>query len=160
MLGRGSVNSHRPLVLPARWPPYEMNDLLIYFNRYFLLLSFWYCYYSHKTGVAHKFILMASTLGASSSHTISFFLASPLKPLNQIKPNLAGMVPGWVPFKVVSDSSVLHSSWLLLLKIKISSIVHCCFIIPSPTKLRWDIVMLPSVRPSMDFDQTWYILSP
>ena len=37
------------------------------------------------------------------------------------------MVPGWVPFKIVSDSSALHSRWLLLLKIEISSIVHCCF---------------------------------
>jgi hypothetical protein len=57
------------------------------------------------------------------------FKSSPQKPLNQIKPNLAGMVPGWVPFKIVSDSSALHSRWLLLLKIEISSIVHCCFII-------------------------------
>ena len=40
---------------------------------------------------------------------------------------MAGMVPGWVPFKNVSDSSALHSRWLLLLKIEISSIVHCCF---------------------------------
>ena len=55
------------------------------------------------------------------------FKSSPLKPLNQIKPNLAGMVPGWVPFKIVSDSPALHSSWLLLLKIEISSIVHCRF---------------------------------
>jgi hypothetical protein len=49
--------------------------------------------------------------------------SSPLKHLNQIKPNLAGMVP----FKIVSDSPALHSRWLLLLKIEISSIVHCCF---------------------------------
>jgi hypothetical protein len=55
------------------------------------------------------------------------FKSSPLKPLNQIIPILAGMVPGWVPLKVVSDSPALHSRWLLLLKIKISSIVHCCF---------------------------------
>jgi hypothetical protein len=40
---------------------------------------------------------------------------------------LAGMVPGWVPFKVVSDSPALYSRWLLLLKIEISLIVHCCF---------------------------------
>ena len=46
-----------------------------------------------------------------------------MKPLNQIEPNLAGMVPGWVPFKIVSDSPALHSRWLLLLKIEISSIV-------------------------------------
>ena len=50
-------------------------------------------------------------------------------PLNQIKPNLTGMVIGWVPFKIVSDRPTLHSRWLLLLKIEISSIVHCCFII-------------------------------
>jgi hypothetical protein len=37
------------------------------------------------------------------------------------------MVLGWVPFKIVSDSPALHSRWLLLLKIEISSIVHCCF---------------------------------
>jgi hypothetical protein len=55
------------------------------------------------------------------------FKSTPLKPLNQIKPNLAGMVPGWVPLKIVSDSPALHSKWLLLLKIEISSIVHCCF---------------------------------
>jgi hypothetical protein len=42
------------------------------------------------------------------------------KPLNQIKPNLAGMVSGWVPFKIVSDSPALHSRWLLLLKIEIA----------------------------------------
>ena len=43
-----------------------------------------------------------------------------LKPLNQIKPNLAGMVLGWSPFNVVSDSPALCSKWLLLLKIEIS----------------------------------------
>jgi hypothetical protein len=50
-----------------------------------------------------------------------------IEPLNQIKPNLAGMVPGWVPFKILSDSPALHARWLLLLKLEISSIVHCCF---------------------------------
>jgi hypothetical protein len=44
-----------------------------------------------------------------------------------LKPNLAGMAPGWVPFKFVSDSHALQSRWLLLLKIEISSIVHFCF---------------------------------
>jgi hypothetical protein len=47
--------------------------------------------------------------------------------LNQIKPNLAGMVPGWVPFKIVSGRPALHLRWLLLLKIEISSIANCCF---------------------------------
>jgi hypothetical protein len=42
--------------------------------------------------------------------------------LNQIKPNLAVMVLGWVPFKIVSDSPAFHSRWLLLLKIEISLI--------------------------------------
>jgi hypothetical protein len=31
------------------------------------------------------------------------------------------------PFQNVSDSPALHSRWVLLLKIEISSIVHCCF---------------------------------
>jgi hypothetical protein len=35
--------------------------------------------------------------------------------------NLAGMVLGWSPFKNVSDSPALHSKWLLLLKIDLSS---------------------------------------
>jgi hypothetical protein len=122
------------------------------------------------------------------------FKSSPLKPLNQIKPNLAGMVPGWVPFKIVSDSPALHSRWrlieqfwpfeeisifsngghlgyrtalkdtilkgthpgtiparfgliwfcgfrgedLLLLKIEISAIVHCCFSI-SQNELKFQL---------------------
>jgi hypothetical protein len=40
------------------------------------------------------------------------FKSSPLKLLNKIKANLAGMVPGEVPFKIVSDSPALHSRWL------------------------------------------------
>ena len=55
------------------------------------------------------------------------FKSSPLKLLNQITLNLAGMVPRWVPFKIVSDSPAFHSRWLLLMKIEIPSIVHCCF---------------------------------
>ena len=62
------------------------------------------------------------------SYTFTF-KSSPLKPLNQTKPNLVGMVLGLVAFKIVSDRSALHSRWLLLLKIEISSLVHCCFII-------------------------------
>jgi hypothetical protein len=61
--------------------------------------------------------------GGTTRHKIGSAVSeektSPLKPLNQIKPNLAGMVPGWVPFKIVSDSPALHSRWLLLLKIVI-----------------------------------------
>jgi hypothetical protein len=38
-----------------------------------------------------------------------------------------GMVLGWALFKIVSDSPALHSRWQLLLKIEMSSIVHCCF---------------------------------
>ena len=39
------------------------------------------------------------------------------------------MVPGWVPFKIVSDRPALHSRWLLLLKIEISSNGQNCFIL-------------------------------
>ena len=51
--------------------------------------------------------------------------SSPLKPLNQIKPNLAG----WVPFKIVSVSAVLYPRWLPLLKIEISSNGQNCSIL-------------------------------
>ena len=57
------------------------------------------------------------------------FKSSPLKPLNQIKSNLAVMVSGWVLFKIVSASPALHSIWPLLLKIDISSIGHNCSIV-------------------------------
>jgi hypothetical protein len=39
------------------------------------------------------------------------------------------MVPGWFPFKIVSDSPALHSRWPLLLKIEISSNGQNCSIL-------------------------------
>ena len=39
------------------------------------------------------------------------------------------MVPGWVPFKIVSDSPALHSRWQLLLRIEISSNGQNCSIL-------------------------------
>ena len=39
------------------------------------------------------------------------------------------MVPGWVPFKIVSDSPALHWRWPLLLKIIISSNGQNCSIL-------------------------------
>jgi hypothetical protein len=51
-----------------------------------------------------------------------------MKPLNQIKSNLAEMVLGWSPFNIVSDSPALHLKWLLLLKIEISLVVNFSFI--------------------------------
>jgi hypothetical protein len=45
-----------------------------------------------------------------------------------IKANLAGMVLGWSPFKIVSDSPALHSKWLLILKIEISFVINFRFI--------------------------------
>jgi hypothetical protein len=39
------------------------------------------------------------------------------------------MVPGWFPFKIVSDSPALHSIWPLLLKIEISSNGQNCSIL-------------------------------
>jgi hypothetical protein len=60
---------------------------------------------------------------------IILFKSSPLKPLNQIKPNLAGMVPGSVPFKIISDSHALYPRWPPLLKIEISSNGQNCFIL-------------------------------
>jgi hypothetical protein len=59
--------------------------------------------------------------------------SSPLKQLGQMEPNLEGsiyvrcpnlalMVPGCVPFKIVSDSPTLHSRWLLFFKVMIISL--------------------------------------
>ena len=39
------------------------------------------------------------------------------------------MVPGWVPFKIVSDSPALHSRWPLLLKIDFFSNDQNCSIL-------------------------------
>jgi hypothetical protein len=89
-----------------------------YFIKILLLLSNWFqtrrflCEFP-----IGSYVKLSLAVGA----ILVTFKSSPLKPLNQIKPNLAGMVPGWVPFKIVSDSPALHSRWLLLLKIEISS---------------------------------------
>ena len=56
-------------------------------------------------------------------------LISPQKPLDQLLSNFGGMVPGWVPFKIVSNSPALHSRWPLLLKIEISSNGQNCSIL-------------------------------
>jgi hypothetical protein len=63
-------------------------------------------------------MLKSSSLCLHSSNLGTFWLKIE-QLLNQIKPNLAGIVPGWVPFKIVSDSPALHSRWPLLLKIEI-----------------------------------------
>jgi hypothetical protein len=45
-------------------------------------------------------------------------MSSPLKPLDQLRPNFGGMVLGWSPSNIVSDSPDLQPPWPLLLKIK------------------------------------------
>jgi hypothetical protein len=47
--------------------------------------------------------------------------SSPLKLLSQSQPNVAEMILGWSPFKIVSVSAVLYPRWPPLLKIEISS---------------------------------------
>ena len=46
-----------------------------------------------------------------------------------MKPNLTGMVPGWVPLKIVSVSAVLYPKWPPLLKIENSSNGQNCSIL-------------------------------
>jgi hypothetical protein len=41
--------------------------------------------------------------------------------------NMPNLHNRYIPFKIMSNSPDLHSRWLLLLKMEISSIVHCCF---------------------------------
>jgi hypothetical protein len=52
-----------------------------------------------------------------------------MKPLNQIKPNLAVMVPVLVPFKLMFDSHALYPRWPPLLKIEMPSNGQNCFIL-------------------------------
>jgi hypothetical protein len=44
--------------------------------------------------------------------------SSPLKLLSQSQPNLAEMILGWFPFKIVSVSAVLYPRWPPWLKIE------------------------------------------
>ena len=76
------------------------------------------------------------------------------KPLNQIKPNLA--VPGWVPFKIVCDSPALHSRWLLLLKIEISSIVHCYFNCQNELKFNCSYMVRSSFTSNLRFSVKFF----
>ena len=55
--------------------------------------------------------------------------SSPLKLLSQSQPNLAEMILGWSPFKLVSVSAVLYPKWPPLLKIEISSNGQNCSIL-------------------------------
>ena len=55
--------------------------------------------------------------------------SSPLKLLCQSQPNFAEMILGWSPFKIVSVSAVLYSSWPPWLKIEISSNGQNCSIL-------------------------------
>jgi hypothetical protein len=55
--------------------------------------------------------------------------SSPLKLLSKSQPNLAEMILGWSPFKIVSVSTVLYPGWPPLLKIEISSNDQNCSIL-------------------------------
>ena len=61
-------------------------------------------FYHHFASVVHP-----STITKKSS---------PLKPLDQLRPNFGGMVLRRSPSKIVSDSPDLQPTWLLLLEIK------------------------------------------
>ena len=58
-----------------------------------------------------------------------FQKSSPLKPLDQFKPNLARIILRGFPLKIMSDNHVRHPRWPPLLKIEISSNVQYCFIL-------------------------------
>jgi hypothetical protein len=55
--------------------------------------------------------------------------SSPLKLLSQSQPNVAEMILGWSPFKIVSISAVLYPRWPPLQKIEISSNGQNCSIL-------------------------------
>ena len=92
-----------------------------------------YCSFIYKfliidTFLAHlpkDHVRFCHCLASVVFHKLFIIKSFPLKPLNQIKPNFAGMVT----FKIVLDTSALHAGWWLLLKIDILLIVNCCFIL-------------------------------
>jgi hypothetical protein len=62
--------------------------------------------------------------------------------------NMPNLHNRYISFQNVSDSPALHSRWLLLLKIEISSIVHCCFSI-SQNELKFNCSYM--VRSSLTY---------
>jgi hypothetical protein len=60
---------------------------------------------------------LLQSLGVPLWYMIYFRKSFPLKPLNQIKPNMAGMMLVW------SESPAIHSGWRLVLKNNISLIL-------------------------------------
>jgi hypothetical protein len=63
------------------------------------------------------------------SSSLCLYSSNLLKLLSQSQPNFAEMILRWSPFKIVSDNPALHSRWLLLLKIEISSNGQNCSIV-------------------------------
>ena len=70
-----------------------------------------------------------------------------MKPLNQIKVNLAGMVLGWFPFNIVSDSPrspfkmaavTKNKTFFTLLQIKMNSNFNCSYMQSLTITTLWD----------------------
>ena len=57
--------------------------------------------------------LLPSGFVCPSSVSFSHF-NFPQKPLSQFRPNFAGMVLGWPPFKSLSNSHALHLRWRIM----------------------------------------------
>ena len=92
---------------------------------YLFIINIYIYIYKSKISVGNHFL---AHLTQRFIPIMITFKSSPLKPLNQIKANLAGMVLGWSLFDILSDSAALHSKWLLLPKLEISLVVNFCFI--------------------------------
>ena len=113
------------------WPPRAIlvSDQLL-FKKIFSSETAWQN--GAKLGRKHlcKILYKASSFGSIRLPRLILFSdwlmlkkSSPLKQLGQMEPNLAQMVPGCVPFKIVSDSSpTIHSRWLLFFKVMIISL--------------------------------------
>jgi hypothetical protein len=65
---------------------------------------------------------LAAILVGSRDHRTQFWKGA-------IQESFQQSLPGWVPFKFVSESPALHSRWPLLLKIEISSNGQNCSIL-------------------------------
>jgi hypothetical protein len=116
---------------PIKWPPHNISQILLKVDHPKII----------STQISEQKILMWFL---SNNIPKWYKLAEKISQKNpeymfQIKANLAGMVLGWSPFKIVSDSLVLHSKWLLLLKIEISLVVNFHFITNQEYKLIYSL---------------------
>jgi len=111
------------------WVHCILSSLIMFFNIFLAYLSEGHLCICHRLAIRDRYLssvyfshltLLLWNHWTKLSQTL---MSSPLKPLNQIKPNSGGTFL-WRPFfKIVYDSSTLHPTWRPLLIIEMSLFV-------------------------------------